>query len=150
MSDADGEPRAPARESVTWGLALAVLWVAVVTIIAVTADDEPTIEAATVVFLLPLAAFGLSAAAGLRGRDLRWTMRFAATTALLIALAYSVALVVRWEPGAFYIVPIIALVLGRVLWLVSGAGWLLGAVVRGGLGLGGGDEHDDSLDPDRL
>jgi peptidoglycan/LPS O-acetylase OafA/YrhL len=150
MSDADGETRAPERESLVWGLVLAVLWVAIVTVIAVAADDEPAIEAATVVFMLPLAAFGLSVAAGLRGREVRWTMRFAAATALPVALAYFVALVVRWEPGEFYIVPIIALVLGLVLWLVSGAGWLLGAVVRGGLGMGGDDEHDDSLDPNRL
>jgi drug/metabolite transporter (DMT)-like permease len=139
------------REPYLWAVVLAVLWVAIVAIVAAAAsDDDPAIEAGTIVFVLPLASFALSVVAGVRGRELKWTVRFAVATALSIALAYTIALLVRWEPGAFYIVPIIALVLGVVLWLVSGGGWVLGTIVRSGLGLGDDEERDESHDPNRL
>jgi len=138
------------RQPYVWALALVAAWALVVAVIVAAASGEdPTVEAGTVVFLLPLAAFALNVFVGLRGRALGWSTRFAITCGIALGLAYVVAIVVRWEPEAFYLVPIIAFVAGFVLWFVSAAGWLLGSVVRSGLGLGDDTDHD-TLDTDRL
>lgn len=138
------------REPYVWSVGLVAVWLLVViAIVAAASGEDPTIEAGTVVFVLPLAAFALNVVAGLRGRDLGWTVRFGVTAGVALGLAYLAAVLVRWEPGAIYLIPIIAFVAGFALWIVSGAGWLLGTVVRSGLGLGG-DDRADTLDPDRL
>ena len=138
------------RQPYVWGMSLVAVWALVVAVIVAAASGEdPTIEAGTVVFLLPLAAFALNVYVGFRGRELGWSTRFAITCGIALGLAYVVAIVVRWEPEALYLVPIIAFVAGFVLWFVSAAGWLLGSVVRSGLGVGD-DTDQDTLDPDRL
>ena len=137
------------RQPYVWALSLVGLWALMVAVIVVAASGEdPTIEAGTVVFLLPLTAFALNVFVGFRGRELGWSTRFAITCGIALGLAYVVAIVVRWEPEAFYLVPIIAFVAGFVLWFVSGAGWLLGTVVRSGLGLADDPGHDP-FDTDR-
>lgn len=140
----------PSREPYAWSAGLVAIWIiAVIVIVAAAGGEDPAVEAGTVVFGLPLIAFAANLVSGLRGRGLGWAVRFAITAGIILGIGYLVAMLVRWEPGAIYLVPIIAFVAGFVLWIVSGAGWLIGAVVRTGLGRGG-DGQDDTLDPGRL
>lgn len=143
----DGIGRAP----YVWAASLVAVWALVVIVIVTAASGEdPSVEAGTVVFLLPLAAFGVNVLAGIRGRPLGWVTRFAIATGVGLGIAYTLVLLVRWEPGGLYLVPILAFVAGAVVWIVSGGGWVLGAVVRSGLGHGAAEPDDASLDPDRL
>lgn len=138
------------RQPYVWAVSLVAVWALVVTVIVAAASGEdPTVEAGTIVFVLPLAAFVLNVFGGFRGRQLGWVTRFAVASGIALGLIYAAAIVVRWEPEASYLVPIIAFVAGFVLWFVSAAGWLLGSVVRSGLGLDD-DTEQDTLDTDRL
>ncbi|CAN5469173.1 hypothetical protein BH23ACT3_BH23ACT3_06940 [soil metagenome] len=132
------------REPYVWAALIMVVWLVVVLVIVGTAGDvEPNIDAGTVLMALPLAGFGASIVAGARGRDLHWATRCGVTLGLALAGAYLVQVVVRGEFGALYLVPMLAFVAAAILWLCCAAGWLVGGVVRHGLGLGGSHEDDD-------
>lgn len=131
------------REPYLWASAIVAVWLAVVAIVVLAADGaDPTIEAGTVVMLLPLATFLAGGVAGVRGRDKHWATRSGVATGLLIALAYLVLVVGRVELDALYLVPLIAFVAAVVLWLCCAGGWLIGSLVRHGLRLGD-SRHDD-------
>lgn len=134
------------REPYAWAAGITVAWLVVVLLIVVAAgDDDPAVEAGTIVMLLPVAGFTANLLAGARGRDRQWATRFAVATGVGLALAYLVQLVVRAELDAVYLVPMIAFVTSAVLWLCSAAGWLIGGVVRHGLGIGGVQDEDEGF-----
>lgn len=136
------------KEPFAWGAGITAAWYLVVlAIVAAAGGEDPTVDAGTVVFVLPLVTFVVTLIYSSRGRPLSWATKFAVTIGVSLGLAYLVVALVRWEPGAIYLVPIIALVGGFVSWVCAGGGWVLGAVVRSGLGL---DERDESHDPNRL
>lgn len=137
-----------AKEPFVWGAGITAVWYAVVlVIVAAAGGDDPTVDAGTVVFVLPLVTFGVALFFSFRGRPLSWATKFAVTIGVSLGFAYLVVALVRWEPGAIYLVPIIALIGGFITWVCAGGGWVLGAIVRSGLGL---DEADESHDPNRL
>jgi peptidoglycan/LPS O-acetylase OafA/YrhL len=131
------------REPYVWTIAIVLAWLVVVTVVVLAADGaDPTVEAGTVVMLLPLVGFGANLVAGVRGRDRHWATRSGVAMGLALGLAYLVLIVARGEHDALYLVPLIAFVAAVVLWLCCGAGWLVGSVIRHGLGLGDA-RHDD-------
>ncbi len=135
------------REPYVWAVAITIVWLAVVLVVVGAADGaDPTVEAGTIVMLLPLAGFAANVVAGLRGRDRHWATRSGVTMGAALGLAYLVLVVARGQFDALYLVPLIAFVAAMLLWLCCAAGWLLGGVIRHGLGLG--DRLGDSRDTD--
>ena len=134
------------REPYLWAVATVAGWIAIVTGVVLAADGaDPTIEAGTIVMILPIVTFLIGGQAGVRGRDRHWVTRLAITMGVLIALAYLVQILVRTRLDAVYLVPIIAALAGLVLWVAGSGGWLLGMVVRHGLGLGDTRERDEGF-----
>lgn len=134
------------REPYVWATAVVVAWLLVVTLIVLAADGaDPTIEAGTAVMLLPLATFLSGGVAGVRGRDKHWPTRSGVVTGLLVGLAYLVLVLGRVELEALYLVPLITFVAAVVSWLCCAGGWLLGSVVRHGLGLGDSRHQDEGF-----
>lgn len=134
------------REPYLWAIGLVATWIAIVLVILAGADGaDPAIEASTVVMLLPIGAFGVGGLAGIRGRDRHWVTRQAITMGVLLGLAYLVQIIARLEFGAVYLVPLIVGLAGLVLWVAASGGWVLGMVIRHGLGLGGTRERDEGF-----
>lgn len=128
----------------SWGALVALVWIAVIASIAVAAgDDEPTIAAGSLVTGLAVAMFVAGAATGALGRDRRWTAWFAATIGVVLGVAAAVAVLVRGEWASTVWAPMIAVVTGMLGWLVTALGWLVGAVLRSGLG--DDDRTDDGI-----
>ena len=135
-----------AREPYVWAAAIMVVWLAVVLVVVAAASGaDPTVEAGTIVMLLPLAGFAANVVAGLRGRDRHWATRSGVTMGAALGLAYLVLVVARGQFDALYLVPLIAFVAAMLLWLCCAAGWLLGGVIRHGLGLGDSREEDEGF-----
>lgn len=134
------------REPYAWAIGAVAVWIAVVLVIVLAADGaDPTVEAGTIVMLLPIGAFLLGGSAGVRGRDRHWVTRLSITMGVLLALAYLVQVLVRTRFDAVYLVPLIAALAGLVLWVAGSGGWLLGMVVRHGLGLGDTRQRDEGF-----
>lgn len=127
------------REPVLLAAGLTVLWIGIVAIIAIAAEgSEPTVAAGTVVTMLAIGLFALGIGGGFAGREFAWTKFAAIGVAGVLAIAYSLSLVVQWRWDATLYVPMIALFGGFLGWLVVSLGWLVGGVARASLGL----EHD--------
>ena len=134
------------REPYAWAAAVMAAWLAILVVVVLAADGaDPTVEAGTVVMLLPLAGFAANMVAGVRGRDRHWATRSGVAMGLVLGLAYLVLIVARGELDALYLVPLIAFVAAMILWLCCGAGWLIGGVIRHGLGLGGARQEDEGF-----
>lgn len=134
-----------ARAAYAWALGIVVVWIAVVLVTMPRADAEPAFEAGTIVMLLPITAFVLGGGAGIRGAERHWVTRLTVAMGLLLAVAYLLQVLVRTEFGAVYLVPLIALLAGLTLWVAGSGGWLLGTVIRHGLGLGDTRRRDEGF-----
>lgn len=135
-----------AREPYLWGIGLVAVWIGVILAIVLAADgSDPTVEAGSIVMLLPIAAFGVGGGAGIRGRDRHWVTRLAVTMGILLALAYLAQVLVRVRFDAVWIVPLIALLAAVALWIAGSGGWVLGMVIRHGLGLGDTRQRDEGF-----